>query len=1011
MKDHKQVATRPVMLLVLGPHRSGTSLTARLLECLGAKNSRNCLPPEPDNPTGFFEDADIYRFSQTILMPRLHRHWSHITPVDWSRLSKADRSRLGLQALEILRRNYPPGRPLSVLKQPRINDTLPFWLSLLEHAGFEVRVVCVVRDPVSVARSLAERNGFPVAHTGMLYLSNWLSVLPHLQEHSVAFLQFDEIFASPAKALRSVAQKLSLSLPADFDERIHEFTAQHLNQSLRHNSLPQDDVALEPDLPPLVVELYRTLVQAAQAQNVHKTAKFAAQAGGLLRDISPLLESFDALLGSDPSRKTLPKSDTATPTRDAAPTTLPDSPAARLGELEKAHEELSGRHAALMAERENIQIAHSDLAARHASITAGFEELKTRHTSLIAEREAHTASHDDLATRHNSLVAAFKELDDKHATLSTTHSALVAERDDLGTSFSSLKSDHSALLAERNALATSAQELATSHTSLATVLEELQSQHSSLIAERDALVQERELIRSERDSLAQERNQLSAEHDALVTESEVLRSESSSFSTVHSSLIAERDDLGTRLASLKADHSTLLLERDALASSAEDLATALDELQDQHAFLVAERDKLLASSNDTVAENKLLLQQITHVQEDLEKCLLRNKELQQQANLLADSEKRRQSLERAQQELEKAQKQSAARAEALEKEQGEIAGRLGQIEEEKGFLLAQLQQVQEEIEHYFHENRRLRRRVLAGGEAESLLQAESLTLGSIETTPPHLHINYSLEQARFAARDLGRVRLRLVEHHGRPGLAVFRRDGEEPPLGLWRVTGEEEGDTFQLVVPQDIPGEDYIAHAPADDLVFLREAARMLAAHLAERDEPGRHATWRRTTQLFVDHLHDKIRRLTFGAVTCTESAETNRFDFNITPALLGHHTWTSLAGSWKPGTLVLRLATDGTPPLSSWPRDATGQLIEEVEFRPGVKPEASERREFWRSFTARDRLLLDALADSLPRLAAEIPGGSKNTAAWRPAMMKFPALLRSEWTAAARKQWRLFRP
>lgn len=452
-------------------------------------------------------------------------------------------------------------------------------------------------------------------------------------------------------------------------------------------------------------------------------------------------------------------------------------------------------------------------------------------------------------------------------------------------------------------------------------------------------------------------------------------------------------------------------ERDDLATRHATLAATLEELQSQQPSLVAERDKLLMSFKDTTAENELLQQQITHVQDGLEKCLVRNKELQEQANLLADSEKRRQSLERAQQELEKAQKQSTARTVALGKERDEIAGRLGEAEKEKGFLLAQLQQVQEEIEHYFHENRRLRRRVLAGGEAESLLQAESLTLGSIETTPPHLHINYSLERARFAARDLGRVRLRLVEHHGRPGLVVFRRDGEEPPLGLWRVTGEEEGDTFQLVVPQDILAEDYIAHAPADDLVFLREAARMLAAHLAERDEPGRHATWRRTAQLFVDHLHDKIRRLTFGAVTCTESAETNRFDFSITPALLGHHTWASLAGSWKPGTLVLRLAADGTPPLSSWPRDATGQLIEEVEVRPGVKPEASERRVFWRSFTARDRLLLDALADSLPRLAAEIPGGSKNTAAWRPAMLKFPALLRKEWTAAARKKWRLFRP
>ncbi len=953
-EKERTLSTRPIMLLVLGPHRSGTSVAARLLECLGAENSLNCLPPAPDNPTGFFEDADIYRFSQSVLMPLLHRHWSHITPVDWSRLSKADRSRLGLQALEILRRNYPPGRPLSVLKQPRINDTLPFWLSLLEHAGFDVRIVCVVRDPVSVARSLATRNGFPIAHTGMLYLSNWLAVLPHLQERSVAFLQFDEIFASPGKALRSVAQRLSLPLPPDFDERIHDFTAQHLQDSLRHSSLPQEDVALEPDLPPLVAELYRTLVQAAQAQNVRKTSKFAAHTSELLRGISPLFESFDAMLDPSGSRNPAPKKDAPTP----APAAATPAEGARLASLEADH---------------------SSLSALHCTLAAEHSELVTRHTSLVTEREALQSAHSDLAARHTSLVAAFKELEEQHAALSTTHAAVVQEREALATRHAALATTLEELQGQHASLSTLHPSLLAERDNLAAALQELQDKHTSLVAAREA------------DSASQQ--ELATRHSSLVTELETLRSEHSALVTRHSSLVTSHDDLVAR-------HSPLV--------------TAFEKLEGEHAALIAERDKLLASSKDTADENELLLQQLHQVQEELEKYFLRNKDLQQQADRLADAEKKRQTLEKAQAELENSLKQSATRAGTLEKDRREIAHQLAETQKEKGFVLGQLQQVQEEIEHYFHENRRLRRRVLAGGEAESLLQAEAVTLGSMENTAPHLHLNYTLERAHFGSKDMGRLRLRLVEHHGRPGLAILRSPGEEPPLERWRVTGEEEGSTYQLVVPQDEQGEDFISSASAGDLIFLREAARMLAAHLSERDEQGRHTAWRRTAQHFVDHLHDKIRHLTFGAVTCTAAAEPDQLDFSITPALLGHHTWASLAGSWKPGALVLRAPVDGTPPLSSWPRDAAGRLVEEVEFRPGQNPQAPERHEFWRSFTARDRLVLDALAASLPRLAARLPGGDQQASARQPAMDEFSARLQAEWRALdpapARKKSGLFR-
>ncbi|MFY8268099.1 MAG: hypothetical protein ACOVLK_01765, partial [Terrimicrobiaceae bacterium] len=165
------------MLLVLGVHRSGTSATARMLECLGAVPSTHLHEPLPNNPKGFFEDFDIQRFNEYELLPALGAHWHDVAPLDWNRLSGESRRVLFEKALGIVERNFNKANACSVLKDPRLGILLPFWLEVLDKAGYEAKAVCVVRDPLCVARSLQARDGFSITHGAVLYASNWLSTL------------------------------------------------------------------------------------------------------------------------------------------------------------------------------------------------------------------------------------------------------------------------------------------------------------------------------------------------------------------------------------------------------------------------------------------------------------------------------------------------------------------------------------------------------------------------------------------------------------------------------------------------------------------------------------------------------------------------------------------------------------------------------------------------------------------------------------------------------------------
>ena len=54
-------------LLVLGPHRGGTSAVAGLLVRLGAEAPRTLMPADTDNPTGYWESVVLCEFHERLL--------------------------------------------------------------------------------------------------------------------------------------------------------------------------------------------------------------------------------------------------------------------------------------------------------------------------------------------------------------------------------------------------------------------------------------------------------------------------------------------------------------------------------------------------------------------------------------------------------------------------------------------------------------------------------------------------------------------------------------------------------------------------------------------------------------------------------------------------------------------------------------------------------------------------------------------------------------------------------
>ena len=147
------------LVLVLGCHRSGTSVVAQSLTCLGAELGPKSQWSGADNPSGFAEDLDVLAIDE-ILLTMLGIPWFNAEPIDWPPQSR-DMTRLGAFVTKLVRERLRQF-PLWAVKEPRLCRLLPFWRPVFAAVGCSVSVVHVVRHPLAVAQSMLHRNGIPI---------------------------------------------------------------------------------------------------------------------------------------------------------------------------------------------------------------------------------------------------------------------------------------------------------------------------------------------------------------------------------------------------------------------------------------------------------------------------------------------------------------------------------------------------------------------------------------------------------------------------------------------------------------------------------------------------------------------------------------------------------------------------------------------------------------------------------------------------------------------------------
>jgi len=169
------MTSRAPLILVVGMHRSGTSLTASLLCGLGVNLPGPWLPISAHNRDGHFELAAVQELQDRLLLDLdrscLSAAGALPLPADWLESSRGRRASAALEAI------LAPLAELQAepwaIKDPRNSLLLPLWRRVAERLGLPLKLVLSLRDPVAVERSLLARDGEDSGMTSLRAQALW----------------------------------------------------------------------------------------------------------------------------------------------------------------------------------------------------------------------------------------------------------------------------------------------------------------------------------------------------------------------------------------------------------------------------------------------------------------------------------------------------------------------------------------------------------------------------------------------------------------------------------------------------------------------------------------------------------------------------------------------------------------------------------------------------------------------------------------------------------------------
>jgi hypothetical protein len=425
------IQRRPIVL-VLGMHRSGTSLCSHILSALGVDMADNIAGPgnasvTPENPRGHWERWEIVEFHNRILglfnRDYLGRVHDFALPVAWW----ADPQVAQIRSEIVAFLEQRMGSSYFGFKDPRAVRLMPMWHQIFSGLKLAPKLVLCLRNPAQVARSLNAREGLDREIGEYRWLVHMIDFFRYTSNFDFCTVEYEEWFNNPSANIEKLQKFLDLSWQQS-EADLGLVLSGVIDPGARHDDFDHREAGQ-----PLVRTLYKLASRAGQdGETRDQIADIVSQFVSFQQLQGPFLQAFEDVAKTAAKYPEIEQQATAlraaVSERDAAVEAADARAAGAEGRLAEALLEIDQQREqmnAALAERETaladlsrradellaaLQAAQAEVAAREAALSHAEQEAQDRSAAALAMQSEIAALRDALTqaerARHERAVAA-----------------------------------------------------------------------------------------------------------------------------------------------------------------------------------------------------------------------------------------------------------------------------------------------------------------------------------------------------------------------------------------------------------------------------------------------------------------------------------------------------------------------------------------------------------------------------------------------------------------------------
>lgn len=237
-------------VVVLGMHRSGTSVLTGLVSLFGGYLGAELMSSTRDNPRGYFENNKVYLLNEKILREQ-NASWDNYSFVVED-ISDHNFQSYVVEAKAIIEGELKYVKS-TIMKDPRICILFPIWEQALKELGIKIKILFAYRSPLEVAQSIQKRDGIAIEKVLMIWSHYFLQSEFYSRKFNRMIVEYDADFKDLPIFLERLADFIGFEPSEELSLKAKEF----YSPSLKHHQVTLDNIS--DDLPLYLLDLITLL--------------------------------------------------------------------------------------------------------------------------------------------------------------------------------------------------------------------------------------------------------------------------------------------------------------------------------------------------------------------------------------------------------------------------------------------------------------------------------------------------------------------------------------------------------------------------------------------------------------------------------------------------------------------------------------------------------------------------------------------------------------------------------